>query len=183
MRKPILGNSRPIARLKQQKFSLQWTKALKPSNALLIVTQMPPHKSVKYNKAIKFNSYTNIRQSAMLEIKFRALNSNFGRFPEPWFRQFLSEYDMITINPWWFSSILSCFATIENHGSAGTKVSLWQTLLGLKGLMSFPAESFWFYSSVYVRNEIEIIFTEDLKLTCKNTLGITIWNVGYDGLP
>lgn len=128
MRKPILRNSKPIARLKLQNFSLQWTKALKPSNGLLIVTQMPLHKSVKYNKAIKFNSCTNIWQSAMLEIKFRALNKCFGGFPEAWFRQFLSEYDMISRNPLWFSCIWSCFATIENHGSAGTKVSLWQTV-------------------------------------------------------
>lgn len=119
----------------------------------------------------------------MLEIKFRALNRRFGGFPEAWFRQtFLSEYYMISINPWWFSCILSCFATIENHGSAGTKVSLWQTLSGLKGLMSFPAESFWVCSLVYVSNQIEIIFTEDLKLTCKNTLGFKIWNLAYNGL-
>lgn len=155
MRKPTLGNSKPTERLKLQKFFLQWTKALKPSNGSLIVTQMPLHKSLKYNKAIKFNS--NIWQSPMLEIKFRALNRHFGGSPEAWIRQFLSEYDMISINPWWFSCMLSCFATTENHGSAGTKVSLWQTLSGLKGLMSFPAESFWSYSLVYVSNQIEII--------------------------
>lgn len=45
-----------------------------------------------------------------------------------------------------------------------------------------PAERFWLYSSAYVSNPMEAVFTRGLQSTRKNIFGIKTQNLAYEGL-